>query len=104
MSASEPLAFPLVMGLAVLLLVGYLLRTLFVSFNLPGPVGVLLSGWLCAKLGLMQTEILGGRDHFQECAFFLVLLTAGFEISHNIPQTKEVILGFVPFFCEFVLA
>ncbi|CAE6932376.1 unnamed protein product [Symbiodinium sp. CCMP2592] len=102
MSAAPPLAFPLVMGLAVLLLVGYLLRALFVSFNLPGPVGVLLSGWLCGKLGLMQTEILEGRDHFQECAFFLVLLTAGFEISHNTPKTRHVILGIVPCFCEFV--
>ncbi|CAE7642784.1 unnamed protein product [Symbiodinium sp. CCMP2456] len=102
MSAAPPLAFPLVMGLAVLLLVGYLLRAFFVSYNLPGPVGVLLSGWLCGKLGLMQTEILEGRDHFQECAFFLVLLTAGFEISHNTPTIRHVILGIVPCFCEFV--
>ena len=26
----------------------------------------------------------------EECAFFLVLLTAGFEISHNTPKTRHV--------------
>ena len=37
--------------------------------------------------------ILDGRDDFQECAFFLVLLTAGFEISMDnltLPNAAEL--------------
>lgn len=71
--------YPIHLGLAYLFLVGYLVRTIFVKLRLPGAVGVICSGFLFSFF--MQPELLQGRDHLQGLAFFLVLLTAGMEIS-----------------------
>ncbi|CAE7749622.1 DEK1, partial [Symbiodinium pilosum] len=90
-AAQLPKEYPLQLGLAYLLLVGYLVRTLFVSCNLPASVGVILTGWIFSYF--IQEDIFVGRDMLQELAFFLVLLTAGLEIS---------ILHLKPYF--FVLA
>mmetsp|Transcript_123799 Transcript_123799/g.240970 ORF Transcript_123799/g.240970 Transcript_123799/m.240970 type:complete len:628 (-) Transcript_123799:386-2269(-) len=71
--------YPIHLGLAYLFLIGYTVRTLFLRVRLPGSVGVILSGF--AFSFFMQDDILQGRDHLQSLAFFLVLLTAGTEIS-----------------------
>jgi len=71
--------YPVQLGIAYLLVVGYLLRTLFVAVRLPAAVGVILSGFIFSYF--FQAEILFARDLLQQLAFFLVLLTAGLEIT-----------------------
>eukprot|EP00435_Cladocopium_sp_Y103_P064929 s1948_g26.t1 len=65
-------------------LVGYAVRTLFVSLSLPASVGVIISGWIFSYF--IQDDIFFGRDMLQELSFFLVLLTAGLGIS--LPSLK----------------
>merc|ERR1719272_1802446 len=88
------LDYPIFLSLAYLLLVGYLGRTIFIACRLPGAVGVLFAGWAFAAF--MQPEILASRDVLQELAFFLVLLTAGFEISFKDMNLVNLIMGFLP--------
>jgi len=71
--------YPVQLGIAYLFLVGYLVRTLFVTMRLPASVGVILSGF--AFSFFFQADIFFGRDLLQQLAFFLVLLTAGLEIT-----------------------
>eukprot|EP00931_Biecheleriopsis_adriatica_P003584 TRINITY_DN105384_c0_g1_i1.p1 TRINITY_DN105384_c0_g1~~TRINITY_DN105384_c0_g1_i1.p1 ORF type:complete len:685 (-),score=101.43 TRINITY_DN105384_c0_g1_i1:127-2157(-) len=96
--AATDYGYPLQLGLAYLLLSGYVLRTLFVTAKLPGAVGVLLSGFIFSHF--MQSDILEGRDDLQECAFFLVLLTAGCEISVRDLKPYMIVLGLLPCTCE----
>merc|ERR1719272_1465572 len=88
------LDYPIFLSLAYLLLVGYLGRTIFIACRLPGAVGVLFAGWAFAAF--MQPEILASRDVLQELAFFLVLLTAGFEISLKDINFSNLVMGFLP--------
>mmetsp|Transcript_5812 Transcript_5812/g.11646 ORF Transcript_5812/g.11646 Transcript_5812/m.11646 type:complete len:671 (+) Transcript_5812:105-2117(+) len=76
---APPVEYPVQLGLAYLFLVGYFARSFFLSVKLPGAVGVILSGFAFSYF--MQADILHARDQLQQLAFFLVLLTAGFEIS-----------------------
>eukprot|EP00440_Ansanella_granifera_P036139 gb/GFBE01039211.1/.p1 GENE.gb/GFBE01039211.1/~~gb/GFBE01039211.1/.p1 ORF type:complete len:638 (+),score=84.90 gb/GFBE01039211.1/:1-1914(+) len=92
--------YPLQLGLAYLLFVGYFMRTVFVSAKLPGAVGVLLSGFIFSHF--MQTEIMEGRNEYQATAFFLVLLTAGCELSIKNIRPSAVIVGLVPCTIEIV--
>lgn len=71
--------YPVQLSLAYLFLMGYLARTAFLFMKLPGAVGVILSGFLFSFF--IQVEIKAARDTLQGLAFFLVLLTAGFEIK-----------------------
>lgn len=71
--------YPVQLGIAYLFLVGYLVRTLFVFMRLPASVGVILSGFTFSYF--FQVDLLVARDLLQQLAFFLVLLTAGLEIS-----------------------
>ena len=71
--------YPVQLGLAYLFLAGYMARTIFVALRLPASVGVLLSGFAFSYCA--QEEIHDARDYLQELAFFLVLLTAGLDIS-----------------------
>jgi len=71
--------YPIELGWAFLLVVGYLVRVAFVSIRLPGAIGILLVGF--AFSNFMQEEILENRDDLQRFAFLLVLLNAGFEVS-----------------------
>ncbi|CAJ1342104.1 unnamed protein product [Effrenium voratum] len=93
-SAQLPKVYPLQLGLAYLLLVGYLARTLFVSLNLPASVGVILTGWSFSYF--IQDDIFYGRDMLQELAFFLVLLTAGLGISISSLKTHLFVLAWLP--------
>merc|ERR1712050_590928 len=81
-------------ALAYLFLVAYVARTVFISIRLPGAVGVFLTGF--AFRYFMQTDMLGARDELQELAFFLVLLTAGFEINLKDLNLHTLILAWVP--------
>ena len=56
------------------------------SCNLPGPVGVLLSGWLCGKLGLMQAE---ARKHRDSCMSHL-LPRRGLELEHVVEKAWSI--------------
>eukprot|EP00930_Biecheleria_cincta_P094455 TRINITY_DN8557_c0_g1_i1.p1 TRINITY_DN8557_c0_g1~~TRINITY_DN8557_c0_g1_i1.p1 ORF type:complete len:514 (-),score=82.58 TRINITY_DN8557_c0_g1_i1:185-1726(-) len=93
-------AYPLHLALAYLFAIGYGLRTLFVSFRLPGAVGVILSGYVLSHF--MQDDVLLARDHLQQLSFFLVLLTAGFEISINDLKPYMLIPGILPSLLECV--
>eukprot|EP00439_Symbiodinium_sp_Y106_P051090 s6280_g6.t2 len=93
-AAQLPKQYPLQLGLAYLLLVGYLVRTLFVSLCLPASVGVILTGWSFSYF--IQEDIFVGRDMLQELAFFLVLLTAGLEISILHLKPYFFVLALVP--------
>lgn len=71
--------YPLQLGLAYLFLAGYFVRSIFVSCRLPASVGVMVSGFIFSYF--FQEEVHNSRNELQELAFFLVLLTAGLEIS-----------------------
>eukprot|EP00441_Pelagodinium_beii_P020736 CAMPEP_0197658170 /NCGR_PEP_ID=MMETSP1338-20131121/45074_1 /TAXON_ID=43686 ORGANISM="Pelagodinium beii, Strain RCC1491" /NCGR_SAMPLE_ID=MMETSP1338 /ASSEMBLY_ACC=CAM_ASM_000754 /LENGTH=596 /DNA_ID=CAMNT_0043234709 /DNA_START=33 /DNA_END=1820 /DNA_ORIENTATION=+ len=86
--------YPLELGVAYLLLAGYGFRTLFVSFSLPGAVGVLLSGFAFSYV--FQYKLLAARDDLQELAFFLVLLIAGLEIRLKDLNAYIFIMAILP--------
>jgi len=86
--------YPLHIALAYLLFAGYGMRTLFVTLKLPGVVGVILSGFLFSHFA--QDDIMASRDHLQQLSFFLVLLTAGFEISVKDLQPYMFFLALLP--------
>jgi hypothetical protein len=75
-----------------------LVRTLFVSFKLPASVGVILSGFVFSFF--IQTDILAARDQLQENAFFLVLLTAGLEITVKDLKPYIFVMAWLPAMCE----
>eukprot|EP00930_Biecheleria_cincta_P099293 TRINITY_DN90928_c0_g1_i1.p1 TRINITY_DN90928_c0_g1~~TRINITY_DN90928_c0_g1_i1.p1 ORF type:complete len:638 (-),score=84.00 TRINITY_DN90928_c0_g1_i1:214-2127(-) len=94
MAEAQTLDYPLQLGLAYLLLVGYLMRTVFASLALPGAVGVIFSGFLFSHF--MQSEIFAGRDDWQRMSFFLVLLTAGCEISIRDVRFYTIVMVLFP--------
>lgn len=93
-SEQMPRQYPVQLALAYLLLVGYLARTIFVSLRLPASVGVILTGFLFSYF--MQSDIFFGRDLLQELAFFLVLLTAGLEISLQHIHAYVFVVSWLP--------
>lgn len=86
--------YPVQLGLAYLLMVGYLVRTLFVSFRLPASVGVIFSGFAFSYF--FQSDIFFARDVLQGLAFFLVLLTAGLEISLQDLKPYIFVMAWLP--------
>ncbi|CAJ1350394.1 unnamed protein product [Effrenium voratum] len=91
---STPADYPLQLGLAYLFLVGYLVRTAFLSAGLPSSVGVIVTGFVFSYF--FQAELLSARDELQELSFFLVLLTAGLEIRLKDLRTFMFIMAFLP--------
>ncbi|CAE8636437.1 unnamed protein product [Polarella glacialis] len=89
-----PKEYPVQLAIAYILLVGYLVRTLFVSLRLPAAVGVILSGFIFSYF--LQADIFLERDVLQELAFFLVLLTAGLEISIKDLRPYLFVLAWFP--------
>lgn len=87
-------SYPLELGIAYLFLAGYLVRTLFVMVGLPASVGAMLNGYIFTFF--FQADILSGRDMLQSLAFFLVLLTAGIEISLKDLRPGVLILAILP--------
>mmetsp|Transcript_2140 Transcript_2140/g.5426 ORF Transcript_2140/g.5426 Transcript_2140/m.5426 type:complete len:623 (-) Transcript_2140:65-1933(-) len=86
--------YPLQLGLAYLFLFGYFSRCIFVSLKLPASVGVMLSG--LAFSYCFQDGIYQARSDLQELAFFLVLLTAGLDISLDDLKPYTFVLAFLP--------
>lgn len=86
--------YPIHLGLAYLFFAGYLIRTVFIGLRLPGAVGVIVSGFAFSYF--MQMDLFEGRDHLQGLAFFLVLLTAGTEISLGDLKPYIVVCAIVP--------
>jgi len=93
-SDATGLDYPIELGLAYLLLVGYGVRTVFLSASLPGAVGVLLSGFAFSYF--FQYQLLASRDELQELAFFLVLLIAGLEIRLRDLNAYIFIMAILP--------
>lgn len=93
-AAQLPKTYPIQLGLAYLLLVGYAVRTLFVSLSLPASVGVIISGWIFSYF--IQDDIFFGRDMLQELSFFLVLLTAGLGISLPSLKWQHFVVALLP--------
>lgn len=98
MTASIPLNYPVQLGIAYLFLVGYLVRTLFVSVRLPASVGVIVTGFAFSYF--FQADIFFARDVLQELAFFLVLLTAGLEIRLQDLKPYIFMMALLPATCE----
>jgi len=86
--------YPLQLGLAYLFLFGYFSRCIFVSLKLPASVGVMLSG--LAFSYCFQDGIYKARSDLQELAFFLVLLTAGLDISLDDLRFHTFVMAFLP--------
>lgn len=92
--------YPIQLGIAYLFLVGYLVRTLFVSLRLPASVGVIVTGFAFSYF--FQADIFHARDVLQELAFFLVLLTAGLEIRLQDLKPYIFMMALLPATCEMV--
>lgn len=90
--------YPLQIGLAYLFLVGYIMRTIFVSVGLPASVGVIITGFSFSFF--FQVEVLAARDELQQLAFFLVLLTAGLEIRLRDLRLFIFVMAFLPAILE----
>jgi len=86
--------YPIELGWAFLLLVGYLVRLLFVSFRLPGPVGIMFVGYAFSHF--FQKDIYENRDQLQRFAFLLVLLNAGFEVSVRRLRPAMLLVALLP--------
>mmetsp|Transcript_7378 Transcript_7378/g.16167 ORF Transcript_7378/g.16167 Transcript_7378/m.16167 type:complete len:658 (-) Transcript_7378:71-2044(-) len=86
--------YPLQLGLAYLFLFGYFCRCIFVSLRLPASVGVMLSG--LAFSYCFQDGIFKARSDLQELSFFLVLLTAGLDISLQDLRVYTFIMAWLP--------
>ncbi|CAJ1370789.1 unnamed protein product [Effrenium voratum] len=86
--------YPIHLGLAYLFLSGYAFSRLFRALRLPGAVGIIVSGFIFSHF--MQQDILDGREHLQSLAFFLVLLTAGFEINVEELNVVTFVYALIP--------
>ena len=80
--------YPTSVALAFLFFGAFMVNRLFVTLKLPGAVGTIFVGFIFSFM--LQDEILVARDELQELAFFLVLLTAGLEIT--IPDLNRSVL------------
>ncbi|CAK9056830.1 Uncharacterized protein SCF082_LOCUS30576 [Durusdinium trenchii] len=92
--------YPIHLGIAYLFLIGYLWSRCFRALNLPGAVGIIVSGFIFSHF--IQSDLLQGRDHLQSLAFFLVLLTAGFEISMDELKLETFVFALFPVTLELV--
>jgi len=86
--------YPIELGWAFLLVVGYLVRVAFVSIRLPGAIGILLVGFAFSHF--MQEDILENRNDLQRFAFLLVLLNAGFEVSIRRLRPAILLIALLP--------
>ena len=94
------LEYPIHLGLAYLLLGGYLASRIFWALHLPAAVGIIASGFLFSHF--IQFDILQGRDHLQALSFFLVLLTAGFELQITDLRPETFVFAFLPVTLELI--
>eukprot|EP00418_Pyrodinium_bahamense_P099421 CAMPEP_0179031362 /NCGR_PEP_ID=MMETSP0796-20121207/11031_1 /TAXON_ID=73915 /ORGANISM="Pyrodinium bahamense, Strain pbaha01" /LENGTH=597 /DNA_ID=CAMNT_0020727551 /DNA_START=128 /DNA_END=1921 /DNA_ORIENTATION=+ len=92
------LEYPVHLGIAYIFLVGYLVRTLFVTLRLPASVGVLLSGFAFSHF--FQTDLYFASWSLQELAFFLVLMEAGLEITLRDLQPYIFVMASLPWTLE----
>lgn len=92
------LSYPVHLGIAYIFLVGYLVRTLFVSLRLPASVGVLISGFAFAQF--FQDDLENARASLQEIAFFTVLLEAGLDLTLQDLQPPIFVMAWLPWTCE----
>ncbi|CAL1172024.1 unnamed protein product [Cladocopium goreaui] len=92
--------YPIHLGLAYLFLGGYVASRIFRALNLPGAVGIIVNGFIFSHF--IQLDLLQGRDHLQSLAFFLVLLTAGFEISMDELRLVTFVFAIFPVTLEFL--
>lgn len=90
--------YPMPLGLAYLMLVGYTARMVFISLKLPGPVAIIFVGLIMSYF--MEPKLLSARSELQRLAFFLVLMNAGFEISIREVRTRVIVISTVPAFFE----
>ena len=90
--------YPLTAALAYLLVLGYVMRTLFVSIRLPSVVGIILVGFILSLF--FQGQIQQARPTLQTLSFFLVLLSAGFGISPKDLRWPLLLLAWGPVLCE----
>ncbi|CAE7610943.1 mfsd5 [Symbiodinium sp. CCMP2592] len=88
------LEYPIHLGLAYLFLGGYLASRIFWALRLPAAVGIIASGFIFSHF--IQFDILQGRDHLQGLSFFLVLLTAGFELQVSDLRAETFVFAFLP--------
>eukprot|EP00928_Gymnodinium_smaydae_P038857 TRINITY_DN26695_c0_g1_i1.p1 TRINITY_DN26695_c0_g1~~TRINITY_DN26695_c0_g1_i1.p1 ORF type:complete len:577 (-),score=63.39 TRINITY_DN26695_c0_g1_i1:40-1770(-) len=86
--------YPIQLGLAYMFLAGYLARSVFVSLKLPASVGVMFSGFLFSYF--FQDQMHDARNELQELAFFLVLLTAGLDISLSDLKPHIFLIALLP--------
>ncbi|CAK0844833.1 unnamed protein product, partial [Prorocentrum cordatum] len=94
MGPAGDLDYPVELGLAYLLLVGYGARVACGAVHLPGSVGVFLAGF--AYSYFMESELLSARNQLQELAFFFVLLNAGFEIRLKEVRLYVLVMASLP--------
>jgi len=90
--------YPIPVALAYLLFCAYLVNRIFIACRLPGAVGVILVGF--AFSFFIQEEIRAARNVLQGLAFFLVLLTAGFEITLFDLNRNVFVMSFIPALVE----
>ena len=67
---------------------------IFWALRLPAAVGIIASGFIFSHF--IQFDILQGRDHLQGLSFFLVLLTAGFELQVSDLRAETFVFAFLP--------
>lgn len=91
-------AYPVHLGIAYIFLVGYLVRTLFVSLRLPASIGVLISGIVFSHF--FQDDLQNARASLQEIAFFTILLEAGLDLTLQDLQPYIFVLAWLPWACE----
>merc|ERR1719215_1306383 len=86
--------YPIELGIAYLLYLGYLVRVLFTTCRLPGPVGLFLVGYSYSFF--FQEGIYAARKDAQDLAFFLVLLNSGFEVKRKNLTNKTLSISCLP--------
>mmetsp|Transcript_15577 Transcript_15577/g.36884 ORF Transcript_15577/g.36884 Transcript_15577/m.36884 type:complete len:758 (-) Transcript_15577:62-2335(-) len=88
------LEYPIHLGLAYLFLGGYLSSLIFWALRLPAAVGIIANGFVFSNF--IQADVLNGRDDLQALSFFLVLLTAGFELQVSDLRAETFVFAFLP--------
>jgi len=81
-------------GLAFLILVGYVARTAFIAFRLPGACGVMLSGALFAQY--VPEDLYSVSDNLQELILFATLFSTGFEVSLADISGNVLVMALLP--------
>ena len=98
MTEPDIAGIPLFIGLACCLLFGHIIARVFGAARLPGVVGLILAGLV---FRFTETAELGSAvNYFSGVAFFLVLATAGLDISPADVDVTTTLLALIPFLME----